>query len=51
VKENRSNGFDYAKSTAAGTTVLEKFGEKGSQGCLLDGSINLAASYQIAVLD
>jgi hypothetical protein len=51
VKENRPNGFEYANSTAARTTVLEKFGEKGSQGCLLDGSIDLAASYQIAVQD
>jgi hypothetical protein len=39
MKENRSNGFDYPKSTATGTTVLEEFGEKGSQSCLLDGIV------------
>jgi len=36
VEKIWSNGFDYPKSTTAGTTVLEKVGEKGAQGTLLD---------------
>ena len=37
MKGNRSNKFDYPQINSAGTTVLEKFGEKGAQGPLKDG--------------